>query len=77
MKNSVSYRKEKIKGYLKKMWYLSTRDEKIRKTPSEAILNGIADDGGLYMPEFIPQLTQDEIIRLTEEGKTVNPMEEK
>lgn len=51
MKNSVSYRKEKIKGYLKKMWYLSTRDEKIRKTPSEAILNGIADDGGLYMPE--------------------------
>lgn len=33
------------------MFYLSTRNEKIRKTPSEAILNGIADDGGLYMPE--------------------------
>ena len=33
------------------MWYLSTRNEKIRKTPAEAILQGIADDGGLYMPE--------------------------
>jgi len=33
------------------MWYLSTRNEKIRKTPAEAILKGIADDGGLYMPE--------------------------
>ena len=33
------------------MWYLSTRNEKIRKTAAEAILKGIADDGGLYMPE--------------------------
>ena len=33
------------------MFYLSTRNEKIRKNPSEAILQGIADDGGLFMPE--------------------------
>ena len=33
------------------MFYLSTRNLKIRKTPAEAVLQGIADDGGLYMPE--------------------------
>lgn len=33
------------------MFYISTRNEKIRKTPAEAILMGIADDGGLYVPE--------------------------
>ncbi|MBQ8163513.1 MAG: threonine synthase [Clostridia bacterium] len=33
------------------MFYLSTRNEKIRKNPSEAILQGIADDGGLFMPD--------------------------
>ena len=31
------------------MWYLSTRNEKIKKSPAEAVLQGIADDGGLYM----------------------------
>ena len=33
------------------MFYISTRNEKIVKTPAEAILMGIADDGGLYVPE--------------------------
>ena len=33
------------------MQYFSTRNKNIRKKPSEAILKGIADDGGLYMPE--------------------------
>ena len=33
------------------MWYLSTRNQKNQKTPSEAVLQGIADDGGLYMPK--------------------------
>lgn len=33
------------------MFYLSTRNQKIQKTPSEAVLQGIASDGGLYMPE--------------------------
>ncbi|MBO5356790.1 MAG: threonine synthase [Clostridia bacterium] len=33
------------------MWYLSTRNQKIQKTPSEAVLQGIANDGGLYMPK--------------------------
>ena len=38
------------------MFYLSTRNEKIRKTPAEAILQGIAKDGGLYMPESFEAL---------------------
>lgn len=51
-----------------KMLYQSTRSYKGEKiTASQAIKKGLSDDGGLYMPEFIPQLTQDEIIRLTEE----------
>ena len=33
------------------MFYISTRNENIKKTPAEAILMGIADDGGLYVPE--------------------------
>ncbi len=33
------------------MLYLSTRNNKISKTPSEAVLMGIAKDGGLYMPK--------------------------
>ena len=33
------------------MFYISTRNEKIKKTPAEAVLMGIADDGGLYVPE--------------------------
>ena len=38
------------------MFYLSTRNEKIRKTAAEAILEGIAKDGGLYMPENFEKL---------------------
>ena len=33
------------------MFYISTRNENIRKNPAEAILEGIAEDGGLYLPE--------------------------
>ena len=40
----------KIKGILKKMKYFSTRNPKILRTPAEAILEGLAPDGGLYMP---------------------------
>jgi len=47
------------------MFYLSTRNEKTRKTPAEAILQGIADDGGLYMPESF-ETTSFPMERLTE-----------
>lgn len=36
--------------------YKSTRDDKKTVTASEAILKGLADDGGLFMPVSIPKL---------------------
>ncbi|MBP5653227.1 MAG: threonine synthase, partial [Lachnospiraceae bacterium] len=38
------------------MLYHSTRDKKLTAKASEAILRGIAPDGGLYVPEEIPKL---------------------
>ena len=36
--------------------YSSTRNEQIRLTASQAILKGLADDGGLFVPDHIPSL---------------------
>ena len=36
--------------------YRSTRDAQNRVTASQAVLKGLADDGGLYVPEQIPAL---------------------
>lgn len=38
------------------MFYQSTRGENNRLTAAEVIKKGIADDGGLYMPESIPKI---------------------
>ncbi|MBR1627767.1 MAG: hypothetical protein IJ679_00685, partial [Lachnospiraceae bacterium] len=38
------------------MEYISTRNKNERATASQAILKGLAPDGGLYMPEKIPHL---------------------
>ena len=43
------------------MYYVSTRDAGRRLTASQAIVEGLSRDGGLYLPEDIPQLTMDEI----------------
>ncbi len=43
------------------MYYVSTRDASRRKTASQAIVEGLSRDGGLYLPEEIPQLTMDGI----------------
>ena len=39
------------------MHYVSTRDSSRRLTSSQAIVEGLSRDGGLYLPESIPQLT--------------------
>lgn len=41
------------------MLYRSTRGEEKKFTSSEAILKGIADDGGLFLPEKIPSIDCD------------------
>ena len=38
------------------LYYKSTRDSNVKATASEAILTGLAPDGGLFVPEFIPAL---------------------
>ena len=44
--------------------YYSTRGDKSALTSAEAIKRGIAPDGGLYMPETIPTLTEEELVKL-------------
>lgn len=39
--------------------YNSTRDKSRQVSASQAILQGLADDGGLYVPSFIPKLEED------------------
>ena len=44
------------------MYFQSTRDLKQEKfTSAQVIRKGLADDGGLFVPESIPTLTVDEI----------------
>ena len=38
------------------LFYRSTRDDSVKVTASQAILKGLAADGGLYVPEQIPAL---------------------
>lgn len=44
------------------MDYCSTRNEKISVTDCEAIVKGIAPDGGLFVPRHVPKLSMDEIL---------------
>lgn len=50
------------------MQFYSTRNRDLKVSFREALLSGIAPDGGLYMPEKIPQLSVEEISNL--EGKS-------
>ena len=47
--------------------YSSTRNSEKKITASQAILKGLADDGGLFVPESIPALdvSMDELSRMT------------
>ncbi|MBU1427656.1 threonine synthase [bacterium] len=40
------------------LYYQSTRGDKKRVLSAEAIIKGIADDGGLFVPETIPQINK-------------------
>jgi threonine synthase len=41
------------------LYYQSTRGDKKRVLSAEAIIKGIANDGGLFVPETIPQINKD------------------
>jgi threonine synthase len=38
------------------MYFISTRNKEIRKTLSQAISCGLAEDGGLFVPEYLPKI---------------------
>ena len=38
------------------MWYVSTRSSQQKVTAAEAIVRGLAEDGGLFVPEAFPQV---------------------
>ncbi len=46
------------------MFYKSTRNSNVKITSAEAITQGISADGGLFVPESIPEITFDEIEKL-------------
>lgn len=53
------------------MKYYSTRDRSPRSSFTEAVLNGLAPDGGLYLPESIPVLNRS----VTDAGSDLPPEE--
>lgn len=46
------------------MKYISTRGYDRKYSASEAIIEGLAPDGGLFVPESIPALSKDEILEM-------------
>lgn len=48
------------------MKYVSTRNNKLSVTGSTAVLTGLAPDGGLFVPESFPEISREEILRMTE-----------
>ena len=55
------------------MYYYSTRDlEKSKKyTSAQVIKQGLADDGGLFIPESVPSLTEAEVSELCSDSYPV------
>lgn len=48
------------------MNYISTRNKNIKLSGAEAIVSGLAEDGGLFVPESIPTLTKNDFDKLIE-----------
>lgn len=46
------------------MNYASTRNSSLKKSSADAIVKGLSDEGGLFVPESIPMLTKEEILDL-------------
>ncbi|MEE1012691.1 MAG: threonine synthase, partial [Clostridia bacterium] len=46
------------------MYYKSTRNAELKLKSAEAIKKGLSEDGGLFVPEEIPALTQAELNKM-------------
>ncbi len=47
------------------MKYISTRNQEKEYDFREVFIKGLADDGGLFVPKFIPKLSEKELIKLS------------
>ncbi len=50
---------KKVKNGVDMINYISTRDDSLKFTSAEAVLNGLAADGGLYVPENLDAIKLD------------------
>lgn len=50
------------------MFYTSTRDKLVKVTASQAIVKGISEDGGLFVPESFPEISLEKIEELSKLG---------
>lgn len=50
------------------MMYQSTRDKENQVTSAQAILTGLAGDGGLFVPQALPSLSMDDLSSLLDKG---------
>lgn len=50
------------------MNYRSTRNSALKVTSAHAITKGLSDEGGLFVPESIPQFTKDEILAMCDKS---------
>lgn len=48
------------------MQYVSTRAKNVTVSAAEAIVKGLSDDGGLFVPSEFPQITRDEMVALAD-----------
>ena len=48
------------------MNYHSTRNKEISLTAGQAIIKGLSPDGGLFVPDFIPEFSAEEIAQMTQ-----------
>ncbi|NMA79227.1 MAG: threonine synthase, partial [Clostridiales bacterium] len=46
------------------MLYNSTRNSKLAVESAQAIVQGISDDGGLFVPKKFPKLNKDDLVKL-------------
>ena len=60
------------------LMYSSTRNDQVKMTASQAILKGLADDGGLFVPERIPALSVslDELAKMSSQETAYVVMKE-
>ncbi len=50
------------------MFYKSTRNSSLKLSSAEAIVKGLSEDGGLFVPSEIPSISFDEIVSLGEKS---------